>query len=101
MSAPWEPGKYHDTYREDLMGRIQEKVRKREMHSLTGPARTPKPQQSAQIIDLMQVLKQSLDQGGHGRRSGSGSRSGHVGRGRGRRAPPAHEKLGRRKSARA
>src|ERR1700729_2219766 len=32
MSAPWKPGEYHDTYREDLMRRIQDKVPKRQIH---------------------------------------------------------------------
>lgn len=94
MSGPWKPGSYHDSYREDLMARIQEKIRKREMHSLTAPERAAKPQQSAQIIDLMQVLKQSLGQGGRGARSGRAPR-------RGQRAKAAHEKLGRRKAARS
>src|SRR5581483_6508620 len=84
MSAPWKPAQYHDTYREDLMARIKEKIRNREAHTLTAPERAEKPQKSAEVIDLMEVLKQSLGQGG-------------------RRKPPsrAHAKLGRRKSARA
>jgi DNA end-binding protein Ku len=94
MTAPWEPLKYHDTYREDLMARINEKVRKRETHSLPSAPKEAKPQKTAQIIDLMAVLKQSLEKGG---------RPGHSARSSSRHASPAarHEKLGKRKSARA
>ena len=86
MTGPWEPRKYPDTYREDLMKRIDEKVRNRETHTLTEATRASKPGKSAEIIDLMAVLKQSLDKAGGGRR------------------PPVratrHAKLGKRKSAR-
>jgi DNA end-binding protein Ku len=62
MSAPWKPEEYHDSYREDLMRRIQEKVRKRQTHLLTPKEKTPKEgRQSAQVIDLMAVLRKSLE----------------------------------------
>ncbi len=81
MTGPWEPRKYRDTYREDLLARIQEKVRNKETHTLTEPSKAEKPR-PAEVIDLMAVLKQSLE--------------------RGRRTPAArHAKLGKRKSARA
>jgi DNA end-binding protein Ku len=88
MSGPWEPQAYHDSYREDLMARIKEKIRKRETHSLPDTPKAPKSHKTAEIIDLMAVLKQSLEKGG---------------RGGGRRPPHAarHEKVGRRKSAKA
>src|SRR5882757_8431593 len=68
-------------YREDLMKRINEKVRNKETHTLTEASGSEKPRKSAEIIDLMAVLKQSLEKGGSGRRR------------------PAHPKLGKRKSA--
>jgi DNA end-binding protein Ku len=62
MSAPWKPEDYHDTYREDLMRRIEEKVRKHQTHVLTPKAKAPKEgQKSAEVIDLMSVLKKSLE----------------------------------------
>lgn len=67
MSAPWKPEEYHDSYREDLMRRIQEKVRKRQTHLLTPKEKTPKQgRQSAQVIDLMAVLRKSLESRGSG-----------------------------------
>jgi DNA end-binding protein Ku len=79
MSAPWRPQHYHDTYREDLMKRIQEKIRKKQTHLLTPKEKAGKPQrQGAQIIDLMSVLKKSLE-----------SRGGTTHRKTARRAAPA------------
>jgi len=75
MSAPWQPKEYHDTYREDLMRRIEEKVRKRQTHVLTPKEKTPKEgRQSAQVIDLMAVLKKSLESRGAGAKSASAQR---------------------------
>jgi len=70
MSAPWKPDEYHDSYREDLMRRIEEKVRKRQTHVLTPKEKAPKEgRQSAQVIDLMAVLKKSLESRGMGANS--------------------------------
>ena len=58
------PKQYRDTYREDLMKRINEKVRNKETHTLTEPEKEAKPRKSAEVIDLMDILKQSLAKGG-------------------------------------
>jgi DNA end-binding protein Ku len=76
MSAPWKPEEYHDSYREDLMRRIEEKVRKHQTHVLTPKEKTPNEgRQSAQVIDLMAVLKKSLESRGAGAKKASTSRS--------------------------
>jgi DNA end-binding protein Ku len=76
MSAPWKPEEYHDSYREDLMRRIEEKVRKHQTHVLTPKEKTPKEgRQSAQVIDLMAVLKKSLESRSAGAKKASTSRS--------------------------
>jgi DNA end-binding protein Ku len=81
MSAPWKPEQYHDSYREDLMRRIKEKVRKRETHVLTPKEKAPKEgRQSAQVIDLMAVLKKSLESRSGGAKSASTSRAGSSSR---------------------
>lgn len=63
MSGEWEPAKFHDSYREDLMKRINEKVRKKQTHTLTPASKEGKERKSAEIIDLMAVLKRSLAKG--------------------------------------
>jgi DNA end-binding protein Ku len=66
MAGPWKPEQYSDTYRDDLMKRIQEKVRKKQMHHLTPAEKSRKPEKSAEIIDLMAALKRSLKDSGGG-----------------------------------
>ena len=61
MTDTWNPDQYKDTYREDLMRRIQEKVKKGQTHSLTEPAREKPARRSAEIIDLTTLLKRSLE----------------------------------------
>jgi DNA end-binding protein Ku len=59
MSARWNPQAFHDTYREDLMRRIREKIKKNETHVLgSEPKKTPRPK--AEVVDLMDALKNSL-----------------------------------------
>jgi DNA end-binding protein Ku len=90
MAGPWKADQFEDTYRHDLMKRIREKVRKHETHELTPPSRTREDgRQSAEVIDLMAVLKKSLEGGANG--SGATSRRGPR-RASGKRGP------GRRKA---
>lgn len=59
MSTGWNPQAFHDTYREDLMRRIREKINKNETHVLgSEPKKTPRPK--AEVVDLMDALKNSL-----------------------------------------
>jgi DNA end-binding protein Ku len=70
MSGDWDPAEFKDTYRKDLMRRIKEKIRKRQTRVLT-PAAEPEEEArpSAEVIDLMAVLQQSLkSRGNRGRR---------------------------------
>jgi DNA end-binding protein Ku len=67
MTGEWDPTAYRDTYRRDLMRRIKEKIRKRQTHVLT-PASEPEDERpSAEVIDLMAVLRRSLKEGGGSR----------------------------------
>jgi DNA end-binding protein Ku len=68
MSGEWKPEQFKDTYRRDLMRRINEKIRKRQTHVLTPPAEAAEEERpSAEIIDLMAVLKRSLEKSGGSR----------------------------------
>lgn len=64
MSDEWNPERYEDTYRHDLRKRIEEKIKNRETHKLTPDEKTREPRKSAQVIDLMEVLRKSLKEGG-------------------------------------
>jgi DNA end-binding protein Ku len=77
MTAEFKPGAYHDSYRDDLMKRIKEKIRKKQTHHLTPTEKAPKEErQSAEIIDLMSVLKKSLETKGKG--AGGRKRPAHA-----------------------
>jgi len=61
MAGPWQPEEFEDTYNEDLMHRIEEKVKRGETKVLTRPEGEAAEPRSAQVIDLMDLLKQSID----------------------------------------
>jgi len=58
MSAKWNPEKYHDEYREALMEVIEEKVEAGGKEIEEKPK--PKPKPPTKVIDLVEVLQQSL-----------------------------------------
>jgi DNA end-binding protein Ku len=64
MSEPWKPEQYHDTYREDILARIEKKVKAGETREVAEPGKDeeePK-RKSAEVIDLMALLKRSVKQ---------------------------------------
>jgi len=71
MTGPWEPGKYHDTYREELLGYIKRKVEAGETVRVE-EAPAPEPKAGAEVIDIMSLLKRSLEEAGAARKKASG-----------------------------
>lgn len=69
MTGTWKPQAFKDTYRQDLMRRIKEKIRKRQTHVLTPVAEPEDDRPTAEIIDLMAVLRKSLEHRGGATRS--------------------------------
>jgi DNA end-binding protein Ku len=64
MSDAWQPAKYHDTYREDLLKRVEEKVQAGQTEDVTEAAPQAKAQKGGEVIDLMALLKKSVDKRG-------------------------------------
>ena len=64
MSGPWKPEQFKDTYHEDLMKRIEEKIKRGETKELTEPEEEAGGRKKAEVIDLMELLKQSIGKGG-------------------------------------
>lgn len=60
MSDEWQPEKYHDTYREDLLKRIEEKVKAGETEDIPEPEKA-KGRKGGEVIDLMSLLKKSIE----------------------------------------
>ena len=62
MADDWQPAKFKDTYREDLLKRIKEKIKAGQTEELTEPdPDAEKPAKGAEVIDLMALLKKSVE----------------------------------------
>jgi len=71
MTSKWEPEKYKDDYREALMDVIEEKVEAGGKEIEEKPRKAPKP---TKVIDLVSVLRKSLEQTGGRRKTATHSR---------------------------
>jgi DNA end-binding protein Ku len=60
MSEDWEPGQYHDTYREDVLALVEQKVAAHETKSITMPGKEERPAAASNVIDLVSLLQASL-----------------------------------------
>jgi DNA end-binding protein Ku len=60
LAGKWEPEKYKDSFREDLLARVREKVKKGQTEEITEAEKEPRAAKSAQVIDLMALLKKSV-----------------------------------------
>lgn len=69
MTAEWEPSRYQDTYRDDLMQLIQARI---ESGNTNAPDETPVAEIDAEkggdVIDIMALLKRSVEATGRGER---------------------------------
>ena len=65
MEGDFDAGKFKDTYRADLRARIQDKIRKKQVHSVDVEEPPNMDRPKAQVIDLMAALKASLARSGH------------------------------------
>jgi DNA end-binding protein Ku len=76
MAEHWKPAEFKDTYHQDLMRRIDEKIKKGETKQITEADEDAgdKPR-SAQVIDLAALLQQSLKGGGRGAKKTEAPRS--------------------------
>jgi DNA end-binding protein Ku len=64
MTERWNPSDFKDTYHEDLMARIRQKIKQGQTKEITKPEAAGKgAPRSAEIIDLAALLKQSLGKG--------------------------------------
>jgi DNA end-binding protein Ku len=61
MADPWRPEKYHDTYREDLLKRVEAKVKAGQTEEITEPEKGDEEAGGAKVIDLMALLKKSVE----------------------------------------
>jgi DNA end-binding protein Ku len=92
MSSDWNPDDFHDTYRDDVLALVQKKIKSKQTHAVAEAdhAAPDTGRSSAQVIDLMALLKKSIagKQPGKGGRS-TGKSTGKVKAGAGADKPPA------------
>lgn len=60
MSEDWNPEAFHDTYREDVMALVEQKVAANETHSITTATPEGERAASSNVIDLVSLLQASL-----------------------------------------
>lgn len=69
MDEVWKPEAFHDTYHEDLMALIEKRIKTGRTEIITPPEKEKKQSTKGEIIDLMALLKRSVETKGEGRRS--------------------------------
>jgi DNA end-binding protein Ku len=75
MAGHWSGSEFKDTYHQDLMRRVREKIKKGETTQITEREPEADRPRSAEVIDLAALLRQSLKQGS---RAANESRTAHA-----------------------
>jgi len=73
MAEPWDPTKHKDEYREELMEFIRKRAKAGEIEEIAEPEEPRKKR--AEIIDIMTLLKRSVEKAGKGRPRARGRQS--------------------------
>jgi DNA end-binding protein Ku len=60
MVGHWNPEKYHDEYHEDLLKLIQKKIKGGKAKVAEPAGETPRPKREGKVIDIMDLLRQSV-----------------------------------------
>jgi DNA end-binding protein Ku len=60
MSEDWNPEEFHDTYREDVMALVEQKIAANETHAITTAAPERERAATSNVIDLVSLLQASL-----------------------------------------
>jgi DNA end-binding protein Ku len=72
MIEEWHPERYRDDYQADVMRLIDERVKAGQLEAPAEAAPKRRPQRG-QVVDLMSLLKRSVEEGGRGRQEQAGS----------------------------
>jgi DNA end-binding protein Ku len=67
MIAEWQPEKYRDEYHDDLLNLIEKKVKAGQSKDVEPVAELPRPKREGKVIDMMDLLRQSVKQVKDGR----------------------------------
>jgi DNA end-binding protein Ku len=70
MTATWKPEAFKDEYRDDVMALVKKKIKAHQTHTIVEPETgTEAPARAKEVVDLMPLLKQSLERR-HGGKAG-------------------------------
>lgn len=68
MTGTWRPNEFKDEYRDDVMALVKQKVKSNQTHTILEPEEGEEaPAPRREVVDLMPLLKRSLEAQGHGR----------------------------------
>jgi DNA end-binding protein Ku len=84
MSAAWKPEEHRDTYHEDLLALIEKRVQAGQTEVVPEPPEEEKRPRKGEVVDLMALLKKSVEEKGKVRRPQAPAKS--RGRKSGRKA---------------
>ena len=66
MVSKWQPDKYRDDYRKDLLSLIHARAKAGEVNSISKETKkAPRPTKSAKVVDLVALLTESMKSGHH------------------------------------
>jgi len=82
MVGRWEPEKYKDTYRDDLLALIDKKAKVGEIEA---PAAALAEERGGEVVDIMSLLKKSVEESDRGKKAPSRGRKRAAGAGGRRR----------------
>ena len=94
MADDWKPERYHDTYHEDLMKRIEEKIKAGQTEEITEPEKEERPAKGAEVVDLMALLRKSVEGGGR-----KGAKAAANDEEKEEKAHPKHKRASRKRRA--
>ncbi|HYQ89853.1 MAG TPA: Ku protein [Candidatus Binatia bacterium] len=61
MKGKWDPTRFKDEYRDDVMALVRRKVKAGQIHTILEPARSEAPRKDrSEVMDLMPLLRKSL-----------------------------------------
>jgi len=62
MVGQWDPEKYRDEYREDLLKLIDKKIQSGQTKAVASAEKGPAPKRQGKVIDIMHLLQRSVEQ---------------------------------------
>jgi len=70
MTGRWSPSQYKDEYREDVMALVKRKVKSGQTHEIVEPRKAAAEAPTPGVVDLMPLLKRSLERATQPKRRG-------------------------------